>query len=141
MTDDVKEAAIMFEAVKTSITQTKDGVILRLAIHPEECPIELLRSWVGSRFGVVMVQIGDDEQPVMSDATRDANRSLKSAIMLCKDKVFQEFMGVENEHECANTMRHRLGVSSRSEIKNDTNALDRFQKLRSDFIEWRRVQP
>ena len=141
MTDDVKEAAIMFEAVKTSITQTKDGVILRLAIHPEECPIELLRSWVGSRFGVVMVQIGDDEQPVMSDATRDANRALQSAIMLCKDKVFQEFMEVEGEKECANAMRHKLGVSSRSEIKNDTNALARFKKLRSDFIEWRRVQP
>lgn len=44
---DVTDGAISFEAVKTSINQNKDGVILRLAIHPQECPPELLAAWVG----------------------------------------------------------------------------------------------
>lgn len=141
MTDDVRDAAIAFEAVKTSISQNKDGIILRLAIHPSECPVELLHSWVGSRFGVVMVQIGDDEQPVMSDAAREAKRMVQSAVMLCRDRVFWEFMDVESEFECSNELRDRLGVKSRSELKDNLEAMRKFKKLRAEFMEWRRVQP
>ena len=33
-----REAALSFEAVKIGMTQNKDGIILRLAVHPQECP-------------------------------------------------------------------------------------------------------
>ena len=35
---EVKDAAVHFEAVKTSMSQSKQGTILRLALHPNEVP-------------------------------------------------------------------------------------------------------
>ena len=42
-----KEAAYSFEAVKTGMSQSKDGIYLRMVIHPEDCPAKLLLDgWV-----------------------------------------------------------------------------------------------
>ena len=44
--DDVRDAAVHFEAVKTSMSQSKQGTILRLARHPNEVPRSLHTDWV-----------------------------------------------------------------------------------------------
>ena len=46
---DVRSAAVNFEAVKTSMSQSKQGTILRLALHTTEVPPRLNTTWVGSR--------------------------------------------------------------------------------------------
>ena len=142
---DVRDAAISFEAVKTSISQNKDGIILRLAVHPQECPPELLCSHVGTRYYVALVEIGDDEQPKVDDAALDRERCIKSAGMLCRDAMFHRFLkgmgyliGDDPEKSAANAMRVILGIQSRADLKTDAKALADFKKLRHDFIEWRK---
>ena len=49
---------IQFEGIKTSLRQTKDGYSLTLSVHPDDLPDDLMRDFVGSRYMVVMVQIG-----------------------------------------------------------------------------------
>ena len=55
---------IQFEGIKTGLRQSKEGYNLTLAVHPDDLPDDLMRDFVGSRYMVVMVRIGDDEQPV-----------------------------------------------------------------------------
>ena len=55
---------IQFEGIKTGLKQSKDGYMLSLAVHPDDLPDNLIRDFVGARYMVVMVRIGDDEQPV-----------------------------------------------------------------------------
>ena len=45
---------IQFEAIKTSLKQSKDGYILTLAVHPDDLPDDLMRDFIGSRYVVVM---------------------------------------------------------------------------------------
>ena len=55
---------IQFEGMKTALRQTKDGYSLTLAVHPDDLPDDLMRDFVGSRYMVVMVRVGDNEQPM-----------------------------------------------------------------------------
>ena len=57
--------ALQFEAVKIALKQDRSGYVLTLNLHPDEIPDELLRDFVGSRYGVAMVRINDDETPVI----------------------------------------------------------------------------
>ena len=59
---EVRDAAVHFEAVKTSMSQSKTGTILRLAIHPNEVPPSLHTDWVGSRYMVALVKLDDHDQ-------------------------------------------------------------------------------
>ena len=58
--DNTKDA-VHFEAVKTSMSQSKAGTILRLAIHPNEVPANLHTDWVGSRYMVAMVKLNEQD--------------------------------------------------------------------------------
>lgn len=149
---EVTDAAITFEAVKTSLSQTKDGMILRLAIHPNDMPRQIMTDWVGSRYQVVMVKLGDDDQPEMDDETIRANRAVQSAGMLCRNEAFHKFlidMGyggpdeVEREPErwAARAMRELLGITTRKELRTDPEALERFDALVHEFTDWRKRNP
>ncbi len=64
MTDDmIRHAAMNFEAVKVSMSQDKNGITLRLSVHPNDCPKELHTDWVGTRYMVAMVRLQDDDTP------------------------------------------------------------------------------
>ena len=139
MTEQVKDVALNFEAVKVSMSQTKDGIILRLAVHPHECPPNLHLDWVGSRYMVAMAKIMDDEQP---EPTRDDIKRIKdSCCALCREPKFQAWLlrdqGVEvNENNAVSYLREQLGISSRSEL--DTNSIARaaFIDIREEFQLW-----
>ena len=49
--------ALQFEAVKIALKQDKTGFVLTLNIHPDEIPDELMRDFVGARYGVAMARI------------------------------------------------------------------------------------
>lgn len=141
----IREIAVNFEAVKTSMSQNKDGMILRLAIHPNDVPTALIQDWVGTRYMVALVKLDDDDKPVASDATESANRAIKSAAMLCKDPSFHKFMQtMYNEHPGWGTqgspdadttaiLRDVLGVDSRADMKTNADALQRFEQLREEY--------
>jgi hypothetical protein len=149
---DVREAAVHFEAVKTSMSQSKQGTILRLALHPNEVPPSLHTDWVGARYMVAMVRIGDDDQPVVSDEQREIERLIASAGMLCRNDEFAEFLHErgymgdtayiessfgEREGITVETLRDTLGITSRSELKTNSQAREKFKSLSEEFIRWK----
>ncbi len=60
---DARQVAISCEALKVAYRQTKDGMVVSFAIHPEDLPAELALLPVGTRVMLAVARIGDDEQP------------------------------------------------------------------------------
>ena len=144
--DDVKELALNFEAVKVSMSQDKNGTNLRLCIHPDDVPQELHQHWVGSRYMVAMVKLNDENEPELSEDQVRRQRLFKSAIMVCKEQSFWTYMAdtnpfsldgkINSEEGCAKHLRDRLGISSRSDLKKDNDALTKFENMLLDYRDY-----
>tara|TARA_R100000353_G_scaffold160812_1_gene120587 strand:+ start:226 stop:690 length:465 start_codon:yes stop_codon:yes gene_type:complete len=152
---DVSEAAIHFEAVKTSMSQSKAGTILRIAIHPNDVPPSLHTDWVGSRYMVAMVKLDDEDQPEISDDQRQAKALVASAGMLCRNEDFRKYLDSQDlltfevgnwddlseEKMTANCLRRYLQIESRSELATNSEAREKFKKLQEDFTLWKKNRP
>ena len=148
---EVRDAAVHFEAVKTSMSQSKQVTVLRLALHPNEVPPSLHTDWVGSRYMVAMVKLDEEDQPEMSDQQRETNRLIASAGMLCRNLDFAKFLfdadtllGVPNdeaerEKRVAGALREALGVESRSEMRTNSVARERFKNMVEEFTKWKQM--
>lgn len=123
--------ALQFECRKVALKQDRTGYILTVAIHPDEIPEELLRDFVGARYGCALVRIQDDES-----ATQYNNRVQKAG-MLCRDPVFQDFLKVNNEDEAAEELCKRCDMQSRTELHGNEVAKAHFDGLLKDFEQWR----
>lgn len=119
--------ALQFEARKVALKQDRTGYVLTLSLHPDEIPVELLRDFVGSRYGCALVRIQDDETP-----TTYSNRVQKAG-MLCRAESFQDFLGVLGEDEAAAELCKRCGIESRSELNGNQEAQMAFDALVSEY--------
>jgi len=145
---DVRQAAIHFEAVKVSMNQNKDGMALRLNIHPNDCPHELIADWVGTRYMVAMVRLTDDDQPDTREDMKAIERMISSAGMLCRSEEFYAFLlesgmceyttdADEMEQESIKAVRGVCEIGSRSEFRSNADARRRFDQLRDEFKDWK----
>lgn len=149
---DVRHSAINFEAVKVSMSQDKNGIILRLSIHPQECPAQLHSDWVGSRYVVAMVKLADDDTPELREEEVFIERLIASAGLLCRNDDFYAFL-FENdlvsyssksevmEKECANAVRRHCSIKSRGDLRTNVEARKKFEALRGTFAEWKKRLP
>jgi len=147
---DIAKAAIHFEGVKLSMSQDKNGVILRLSIHPNDCPPSLHTDWVGSRYMVAMVKLNDDETPVMQSENEQKTKIIQSAGMLCRNEQFSQFIDeklncnintgndILMEKTTAEALRKHLGVKSRAEIPENKSSLNKFLEIRKEFQTWKK---
>lgn len=115
--------ALQFEARKVALKQDRTGFILTLCIHPDEIPEELLRDFVGARYGCALVRIQDDES-----ATPYNNR-VQTAAILCKRENFQAFLDTGTEDEAAQALCGYLGIESRAELNGNRRAQAEFDDL------------
>jgi hypothetical protein len=115
--------ALQFEARKVALKQDRTGFILTLSIHPDEIPVELMRDFVGARYGCALVRIQDDESPT------PYNNRVQQAAILCKRENFWEFLVVKNEEEAAESLCGYLGIQSRSELNGNKVAQERFDEM------------
>jgi hypothetical protein len=135
---------IQFEAIKTALKQTKDGYGLSLAVHPDDLPEDLMRDFVGSRYMVVMVRIGDNEQPVNRELEFPGDHAVKMAGMMCRDSEFWKWIklktgaDVTSEKECAQWLSDFLNIQSRKELKENQEVREVFNKYRKEFETWKR---
>ena len=131
-----------FEAKKVALKQTKDGIVLSLAIHPDELPEELIRDFVGSRYMVVMVRLGDDERPINRDEYA-GTQMVKLSGMLCRDKDFWEYLHdggqlfEKNEIACVEWLQNYLNLASRSDLKINKLAQEELKTLYGEYKEWK----
>ena len=135
---------IQFEGIKTALRQTKDGYSLTLAVHPDDLPDDLMRDFVGSRYMVVMVRVGDNEQPMNRQLEFPGDHAVKMAGMICRDPDFWEWIRVktevqiDSEKECTEWLSDYLGIQSRKELKEKDEVRERFDKLRKAFDSWKK---
>jgi hypothetical protein len=128
--------ALQFEARKVAMKQDRTGFVLTLSIHPDELPEELMRDFVGARYGCALVRIQDDESP-----TPYVNRVQKAG-MLCRTPAFQEFVAERltghsvNEDKAAAALCKQCGITSRSELNGNTKAQEMFDAIVLDFENW-----
>lgn len=125
--------ALQFEGVKIALKQDRTGYVLTLTIHPDEIPDELLRDFVGTRYGIAMVRIESDETARVYD-----NR-VKTAGKLCRSKDFQEWVGVQLglnivlEETAINYLYSRCGIESRTELNGNTEAQKKFDEMLEEY--------
>jgi len=132
-----------FEGKKIALKQTKDGIVMSLAIHPDDIPEELIRDFVGSRYMVVMVRLADTEEP-LNRGDFEATQAVKQAGMICRDPKFWEYLAEDgqlfekNEAACVDWLTSFLEISSRADLKTNFDARNNFNVLLSEFKEWKR---
>lgn len=141
---DPKAAAISFEAIKVSMSQTRDGIKIVLVVHPNDDTQDLFNHPVGSRYQTVMVQMDDEGQPVVPKSRSEGERAVTSAVMLSKDAKFQQWLferGYLGEHAAGSTPEEcsaegictYCGILSRSELKTNATARAKFNDLVLEF--------
>lgn len=134
---------IQFEGVKVGLRQSKDGYVLSVGIHPDEIPDELTRDFIGSRYVVVMVRLGDDEMPMNREQTFPGDHAVKLAGILCRDPEFwdwlhqNEWLMDKNENACVEWLTSFLGIESRKELKTNSEARELFNNIRKRFEQWK----
>lgn len=116
-----------FEATKVALKHDKTGIVLTICIHPDQIPEELLRDFIGSRYGVAMVRIEDDETP------RAYTNRVTKFEKLCKNKAFQDFLGVDDATVAAIQLCAMCGIELRSELNGNTAAQNKFDQIVKDY--------
>lgn len=136
---EIRDAAINFEAVKVSLKQDKSGIILTLAIHPNEVPPSLFTDWVGSRYIAALVKLDDEDKPVEPPDAAEGRKAVQIAGTLCREPKFQRWLvsqGVTfdaSEEAAAAAVCDVLGIDSRSELKTNAAARKEFQDIVARF--------
>lgn len=126
-------SALQFEAVKVALKQDRTGYVLTITIHPDEIPDELLRDYVGTRYGVAMVRIEADE------TARTYDNRVKTAGKLCRSKDFQDWVGIQvslnatNEDMAIKYLYRKCSIASRTELNGNTEAQKKFDEMKEEY--------
>jgi hypothetical protein len=133
--------ALQFECTKVALKQDRTGFVLTLSIHPDEIPSELMRDFVGARYGVAMVRINDDETPV------PYNNRVKKSGMLCRDVSFRLWLKKENElliddeDDAVEALYSICRIKSRTELNGNKDAQQLFDEMVEDYERWKESDP
>jgi hypothetical protein len=140
MTEEIKERAYGFEAVKTALRQTKDGISITLVIHPHDTPRDLINDHIGQRYMVGMGRLNEQDEIEEPESVREGKRAVVSCAALCRDTDFQTwiydngFVEEPTEDRVSDAIRLMLSVESRSELKTNEEARRRWGRIRELFI-------
>lgn len=136
---DIRDAALHFEAVKIALTQDKNGLVLKLSIHPDETPKDLILDHLGTRYMVAVVKLGDDDQPVKGKTKSEGDKVVAIAGLLCRNERFRGWMAdmryseSEDTEDVAEALRKLCGVNSRADLATNETARNLFLDLRDEF--------
>lgn len=113
------------EAKLHAFRKTQDGIVIAFTIHPNEIPKGVALADLGTRYMLAMAEIGENELPVMADASTSddegysmahgqpelSNKKTSAAkpkremtlasrvAIICKDKMFQSFCFQQLDYE------------------------------------------
>ena len=146
------------EAIKISLKQEADGIIVAFRIHPDDLPTDLLRARINSRFALAFQQIGDDEKPVPAPPVMKAvekkkkqNANVMRAAIACGEPKFSHFLKQKypaqwkmlvggNSAKAAAMIRHLTDIESRRDLATNTEALGKFDRVMAEYEMWKRGQ-
>lgn len=136
------EAAVHLEAVLIAMNKTKDGFKTVFVIHPSDCPEELLRAPVGSRYMMALVQLDERDQPIFTTPRPkdDGAEAVQYAGRLCKEPAFMRwfwrrgFCSAPNEERVSEGLRVALKIASRSELATNETARREFYEFANQYL-------
>ncbi len=145
MTNDIRDAAISVEAKLAGHSKRMDGGLnLRFQVHPNDISPELRDAEIGTRYLIALVQLNDQEEPVVPRKTKPEHRLATQAAILCKDPLFQMFLrnvwampGCVDEASTAIALRDMWGIESRRELVPGSKAAEQFDHLLTAWTAWR----
>lgn len=131
---------IKFECVQIAMSKDKNGYVLKLAVHPNDAPDELLKDPLGQRYMAVLVRLDDQDKPTAPPDEQEGRTAVKVAATLCADEKFQGWLCFQgyadeiSEEAAAIAVRQYCHISSRSELKSNKDARSKFLGLRDMFV-------
>lgn len=130
--------ALQFECRKVALKQDRTGYVLTVVIHPDEIPEELLRDFVGARYGIAMVRINDDETAMPYD-----NR-VKKAGMICRNPTYRLWLRkecglstIDTEDDAIDALYRICNIESRTELNGNKEAQHKFDEMVDDYERWK----
>lgn len=136
---EIRDAAVHFEGVKISLSQDKNGLVLKLSIHPDETPKDIILDPLGTRYMVALVKLGDDDRPVKGKDKSEGDKAVAIAGLLCRNERFRGWMAdmryseSEGVEDVAEALRKLCGVNSRADLATNEAARALFMDLRDEF--------
>lgn len=144
---EVKDAVISFEAKMIALRKKSDGDELVLFIHlDEEDRKHLWNVHLTTRFRCALVEIGDDEQPVVPEDVRVSKKAVSVAGQMCREEHFQKWIiskaesgpkdwvaSSVDEENASEALKILLGIDSRSELGDNDVARDNFREIIREY--------
>jgi hypothetical protein len=137
------QGEVQFRRWSDSSTQ---GVQITFAL-PDSSDLEPLKHKAGKRFMAVLVEIGDDEQPVQAPQPRKDTRGplCREACDYCETPEFQTWVAIVGGHKVATAacakqfILDRCQIGSRKELDTYEPAQRAFVRdIRIPFFAWNR---
>jgi hypothetical protein len=146
--------AISLELKKDGLQQRQNGDwMLRFTVAGTDMHQRLATAAMGTRYQCVLVEVGDDEEPIDHNAMeRDKWRAagpVKQAGIRCTDPVFWAYLSEEHEHgdvnngpDAAQVVRTICDVASRADLDKPGFSRNRIKwyDLDNAFQAWRRKE-
>jgi len=155
------------EVKKDALRQTQDGIWkLTVTVHPSDMPVDLMIAPMGTRYGLAMVVIEDEQcaNNAQSSSSKSSNSSVSAnnahtqneksegdkirirAVILCKDDLFRNYLRsiiyVTAKDEdglydtCKDFILRQCDIESRSELTTNKEAQEKFRQLDQKFKDW-----
>lgn len=166
--DQARNLAISLEAKKDALRQMQNGDWkVTFTVQAIDMIARLTQAPMGTRFAMVLVEIGDDELPVPqakeASATPGQNapkpdrakpgkmdwrdvQPTAQACIRCEDPVFKAFLDEKhgladwNGFTTAEAVRAFCGVKSRSELSTNHKARVLWHQLDTEFQAWKALE-
>ena len=139
MTEWAEKNTVQCEVVKIAMAQDKNGHILKLSIHPNDLPKDLVLDPLGSRYVMVLARLNDQDEVVQPKEKSEGEKAVDIAGLLCRNERFIGWL-VDTGYSAARTqagaveaIRMLCGIKSRAELATDSEARARFMELKSEF--------
>lgn len=133
------------EVKKDGLRQMQDGTWkLSLTVHPEDMPTSLMTAQMGTRYGMALVEINDDETPVAAPEPRERRdwhelSPVQQAGIRCGDPGFRKWLFGGNftgtPDAGAIRLRQILDIASRKELDTNSEKRAAWEALDARFVE------
>ncbi len=139
--------AIPFEAKKDGLAQRQSGDwVVRLVVQAADMDQRFMSAGMGTRYQVVLVEVGDDEQPTEHAKKerlewREVQPTAQCGIR-CNEPRFRDYLSVEHgfntntPEEAAAVVRQICRVESRKEFSTSHKARAMWFQIDSGYREW-----
>jgi len=139
MTEWAKKNTLQCEVVKIAMSQDRNGHILKLSIHPNDLPKDLVLDPLGSRYVMVLARLNDQDEVLTPKEKSDGEKAVDIAGLMCRNPRFMAWLADrgyardDTESSAIAAIREFCSIRSRSELATSEEALRKFNELKAEF--------